>query len=259
MRHLFSKSTLLLAIALVFSSTTFASTLWIFPSIGPSDLSGSFAGYEANAAAGIQAGYLNIPGTANPAGISGTPTAYAPASGYIPPSALISTDPGFSWLGEANPLSPYNNEHGNSLFFGLAIESLTSKFIMKDVTFTLTIPGVFTTTQFDLSGVQFSGHTVGYSCTTPVPQDLSSPNCTVHNTAGGSDDTTPINFLFTSGIYISDTNGSVSDYRGPAISSAYQLTGASDAISTLQTVPEPGTFALLGLGVALALRFRRKR
>jgi len=259
MRRLLSKSTLLLAIFFVLSSTTFASTLWIFPSIGPADTSPSFAQYEQNAEIGIESGYRNAPGTVDSVG-SG-PTAYTPASDPINPYGLVSTS-GFSWMGTPNPSAPFDQEHGNSLFFGLAVDSFGSTFKMKDVSFAIDIPGVFSGTQ-DLSGVEFSSHTVGYTCAVQPtsPADLS--GCVAHNTAGGVgvDDNLDINFLFTSGIYVSDLDGNVSDYTGRTINSSYQLPGFPDANNTLSTsaVPEPGTFALLGLGLGFALRFRRKR
>jgi len=258
MGRLLSKSTLLLAIFLVFSSTTFASTLWIFPSIGPSDLSPSFGQYTVNAEAGLESGYINAPGTANPVG-SG-PTGYAPASDPISPYALVSTS-GFSWLGTPNPAPPFDQEQGNSLFFGLAVESFGTTFKMKDVTFSINIPGVFSGTS-DLSGVEFSTHTVGYTCAVQPVTSADLSNCVAHNTGGGVgvDDNLDINFLFTSGLYVSDLDGDPNTYQHKSVESGYQL-GVSNSDSTLATtaVPEPGTFALLGLGLGLALRLRRKR
>jgi hypothetical protein len=170
---------------------------------------------------------------------------------------------GVSWLGTPNPPFPFDQEHGNSLFFGLAVESFGSTFKMKDVTFSINI-GTFSGTS-DLSGVEFSAHTVGYTCLAPPLTSGDLSNCTAHNTAGGVgvDDDLDINFLFTSGLYVSDFEGDPQTYAHKTLQSGYQLpdsTNGGDS-STLSTsaVPEPGTFALLGVGLGLALRFRRKR
>lgn len=106
--------------ALQAASVTFSP---IFVSIGPNPAtSPSYAGYTANAQAGVMAGGQNVGGS-----ISATPTAFNVVNNInriptITEGDFIATDfP--SWLGIADLAAPFNNERGNSLFFSVEIKS----------------------------------------------------------------------------------------------------------------------------------------
>jgi len=257
MKSLLRRSAVLLGASLALSTLSFASTLFIYPSIGPGWSSPNGATYEANAAAAIQAGFIT-------GGIAGTPGYYSQVAGSGPVSAyaLISTDDGAgnffnSWMGNTSPTGNYSGEFGNSLYFGLRIESPGQAFTLANVGFTGdTVIGE------SLAGVVFSSHTIG--CVDAL--------CVTYydGSAGHTgDDTTSINYLFTSGfsIYglagdIPTLNATFNAFSGQSVSQKYTLSLYGNE-STLQTVniasvPEPGTIVLFGIGLS-ALIVARKR
>jgi hypothetical protein len=100
----------------------------IYVSIGPNpNTSPSYGGYTANAQAGVAARGQNEGGTILPGQVGSSPTAFNLIGGVnriptISESDIIGTSfP--SWLGWANPATPFNNETGNYLYFSIEITS----------------------------------------------------------------------------------------------------------------------------------------
>ena len=104
-----------LAVALI-AQAAFAGdiTIDVIPTLAPNaDGSPSFPTWTTNA--------LNaLTSDATSSGTAGTPSFYQALSGPVDASQTIVT--GFnSWLGQVNPASPYDQESGNRMTFGVAI------------------------------------------------------------------------------------------------------------------------------------------
>jgi hypothetical protein len=267
MQPLLRRSAVLLGAFLALSTLSFASTLFIYPSIGPSGVSTYLNAYEDAAATALTQG-------ATSGGVAGTPGYYAPATNPISSYGLIETynSPGnfFSWMGNLNPAvnfgAAYAAEYGNDLYFGVYVNSDTS-FNLGDVGFT------GDTINTTLAGVVFSSHTIGgVGCTgVNTPGFNYQTDCTSYfdgTPLHTGNDTTPINFLWSSGVAIwanastpAELRALAAAFDGQSITQEYTLGGDSSGPVTLQVVtpvPEPGTVMLFGLGLGAAI-FARKR
>lgn len=246
-----------------------APTITIVPSIGPVPVSTSYTTYNQNALTAL----LN---NANTQGLAGAGQ-YNRLSGPINPAHIIDTTGAFnSWLGIANPAIPFENEFGNNLYFGYRVvgangaDTFTlSDFVVNDSLFlTPTDRITFNTETYD--GQFFLGVQYG-----------------ANGALGGGDDillnsgqagTTAVNALFYRGYAFwanfsssTGTNAeqlaaytqSLSDYFGTQPTQG--ITGeiknvASGSFETAFTssIPEPSTYALMGLGL-IVLAYVRHR
>ena len=100
----------------------------VYVSIGPNpNTSPSYGGYTINAQTGVLALGQNEGGTIVPGQPGSSPTAFNLVDNVnriptITPADIIATSfP--SWLGTADPPSPFNNETGNAVFFSIEITS----------------------------------------------------------------------------------------------------------------------------------------
>jgi hypothetical protein len=103
-------------------------TVEVIPALAPNaDGSPSWEGWEANA-------LLALETSASAVGTPGTPTYYQSLSGPVDASETIVT--GFnSWLGVADPGAPYDQESGNRMTFGLAINGNGTQFSISELGF----------------------------------------------------------------------------------------------------------------------------
>jgi len=252
-----------------------APTITIIPSIGPVPVSPNYNTYNSNALTAL----LN---NATSFGVAG-PGQYNRLTGLIDPSHIIDTTGAFnSWLGVANPAAPFNSEFGNRLYFGMRVlgangaDTFTlNDLIVNNSIFTSpTIPVTFNTSSdtYDgtfILGVQYGGN----------------------GALGGGDDVlinsnesrfTPVNALFYRGFYfaagfdpsdpaytgtdaqrLTAFANDVRDYIAGEPSQGItgeikNLAAGSFETSFTSSIPEPSTYALMGLGL-IVLAFARHR
>jgi len=242
------------ALMLLASMVSFGGTITvtIVASIGPAPTSSSLQQYENNAEMALQNGDTTF-GTIN------TPTYYSQVGGTINPLGFITTTYN-SWLGTMNPASPYNNEFGNAVFFGLtAVASGGATFDMNDINFLLS--GSPST---PLAPQLFDSNTVGFAGPGQTNEVFTSGNAT-------TDDSAALTSFYTSGIF-ADTvvndpttvaNVIATELEGPAAASYTVMGNATTGTEEITfnvpaSVPEPSTFVFLGLGLAAMAGLRRR-
>lgn len=237
-----------------------APLLYIDPSIGPDPfLSTSFDLYSADALWALQHNLSSF-------GAVG-PGYYSQLSGFFTPNEVIGTN-FYSWMGQAPPPPLYATETGNMLYYGLVIYGNGTEFTLSDITFNDDFYGNIGPTEL-LANVAFGARLIGINY---------GPN----GVPGGGDDiiyngtvavgtpSTLLDALYFSGFgdqfYVDDPTKLASDIAD--ISNAccaystgtYTLTvgGHTFVIEGTLNTPEPGTVALVGLGLALAGVLRKR-
>jgi len=242
---------LFLASAAAFSATI---TVTIIPSIGPGPDGppADITSYENNAEHAIENNLTTFGGSG--------PTGYSQVSGSINPLGFIDTPTYFSWLGTVNPASPFDQQHGNAVYFGLSAVSSDpgTTFTINDIAF------AFNGCCDNLSPILFNSHNVGYNnSATPI---TSSGNA-------ATDDAVALTSFYTSGIEVnvvssnpSDRQGWIDALSGNGQSASYFVGNFSGTVTfdvpdtQLSGTPEPQTFAMMGLGlIGLAGLRRRSR
>jgi hypothetical protein len=244
----FMRAARILALVSLVAAVSFGGTITvdITASIGPSPTSPNLQAYENNAETALQDG-LTTEGTLN------TPAYYSQVSGTINPLGFITTSYN-SWLGTVNPGGAYSAETGNAVYFGLAVTDSGGTFDIDDISFFLTGTGVT-----DLAGaLQFDSNTVGFN------------GVAEYNTTFGSaavDDSTPLTSFYYSGIHSdsvatdpSQVAGIIASLESTGDVASYTVDGTTAQITfnVGSSTPEPGTFAVVGLGLAALAGVRRR-
>jgi len=273
MRYVTAVAALGLLLAVTGTAEATGITLDVYPSSAPNAYgSPSWAQYMANALNSLENGLGNVGDR------STDPTAYEIAPPVIEPGEIAVTSFN-SWRGQINPPSPFDNEYGNRMHFGLhAYGDGTTQFALEDLTFEMhsTDPG---------DSLAFSGDFIAYNYngTSRYGIDWGSDDA-----KGGGDDT-----VYTSGngttlvdelVYVGVGNAwwpggdaadpsnppegaqaAMDDYVawvtsiGPEVSCTYEINGYTGSAS-VDVVPEPVTMAGLMLGIgALGGYIRRRR
>lgn len=107
------KTQLITSFLVIINTHLSAQTITIIPHVAPSAQSASWTAYRDNALIGIEQN--------RSVGASG-PTVFVPLSdSALGTAGMLSLTPFPSWLGDANPPLPFNNERGSRLFFGVGI------------------------------------------------------------------------------------------------------------------------------------------
>jgi len=260
MRDLFRQPGRVLALLLLASSAAFSGVVQItvVASVGPTtDTSGLLNTYLSNAEYALQHGLTSY-------GTPDTPGYYTAATNPIYAGSIITTTFA-SWLASALPTGAYANENGNELYFGVSIVSSVA-FTMAQVLYSGSL-----FTGGDLSDLCFNSHTVG-SLGGVLATHTADPNCGTG--VATIDAAKPIDSFWYSGVSLVDPTviTSAADLAaelalvdGTAGDVTYTLTEATGAIAgsatatfDLVAVPEPGTYALIGLGFGLMLSLRKK-
>jgi len=244
-----------------------APLLYIAPSIGPDPfLSTSFDLYSADALWALQHNLSSF-------GVVG-PGYYSQLGGFFTPNEVIGTN-FYSWLGQAPPPPLYASEYGNMLYYGLVIYGNGTQFTLSDITFNDDFYGNIGPTEL-LANVAFGARLIGI-------------NYGPDGVPGGGDDTiyngtvaigtpsTLLDALYFSGFgdqfYVAGQGSLAANQTALADAIAeinnaccaystgtYTLTlgGHAFVIEGTLNTPEPGTVALVGLGLALAGVFRKR-
>ena len=250
-----------------------APTITIIPSIGPVSSSPNYSTYIQNAMQALQSDPTLPVGVG--AGL------YSRATTPINPSHIIDTTNYFtSWLGLANPTGAFSGEFGNALYFGLRVVGANGAdtFTLNDL---IINDSLFITPtvqlRYDTATDTYDGNFV------------LGVNYGGDGALGGSDDSfvtggasrfTPVNALFCNCYYLNYEfdpaspgatdaarlaafAGSLSNYIGGLPSQGFtgEIKGlASGSFETVFTnsIPEPSTYALMGLGLVV-LAFVRHR
>lgn len=257
-----------------------APVITVIPSIGPSSAPGvgSTADYNANALLAL------FQGLTSSSAFGTAPSFYTQVSGPVPANQVIETTSFNSWLGIANPASPFNNEFGNNLYFGVAIRGGTETFSLRNLvysdnsgfpTFSYdvesydsrfrayldngTTAGVLDAgdTQVALNAdgstlvnyLFFRGASLFYS---PLGVDGDDPQTRLNNTVAALNGGLPISF--TGGYCLSSTPGDLSCADGGLTTATATLSAGAIGAE----IPEPSTYGLMGLGLA-ALAYARRR
>jgi len=254
-----------------------APVITVVPSIGPGFGSPSDAQYALNALTGLQA-------PPNSVG-SGAATYTRLLGGSVLPNQIISTGDFNNWLGIAAPNALFNAEFGNALYFGLTIVNTAAKFSLSQLVyednFATYDPANFTNAPLYFNTADpadtYSGSTIiGIDFVDGI---AGNGNDIVYST--GQANTTLVNALFYRGVNGAfglfpgvGTNQQRLNESAAAISSQpITLTGTycltptpgqgscaqlPQGSASVSVVPEPGTYALFGAGLA-ALAFVRRR
>jgi len=256
-----------------------APVITVIPSIGPSSAPGvgSTADYNLNALTALAGGLTS-------SSIGSAPSHYTQVSGPVPANSVIETTFN-SWLGVASPAAPFDNEFGNNLYFGLSIISGSSSFSLRNLVFS---------DNLGLGGVPFSFDVESYDSRFLAYIDNGNGTFDPGDTqvAQGADGTTAVNYLFYRGVGVffeplgadgdnpqtrlNDTIASLNGNLPVALTGGYclsaeagdlscadgSLTSATVNLSSAAVgggeIPEPSTYALMGLGLA-ALAYARRR
>ncbi len=248
----FMRAARILALVSLVAVASFGSTLTIdiVASIGPSPTSPNLRAYENNAETALQNGLTTE-------GAIGMPSYYSQVSGTINPLGFITTTYN-SWLGTVNPGGTYSAETGNAVYFGLAVTDSGGTFDINDISFFLTGDGTI-----DLGtageGAQFDSNTVGFN------------GVTEYNSTFGSaavDDSTALTSFYYSGLSSntiatvpSQVAGIIASLESTGDVASYTVQGNTTQITFnvgSSSTPEPGTCAVLGLGLAAMAGLRRR-
>ena len=251
------------------SAYSMALTIDIRPSSAPNVFgSPSWNTHQSNALNSLENGLGNI-GDRNT-----SPTAYEILNGeYMAGDVMVTS--GNSWRGQANPAAPFDQEHGNRLHFGLHLfGDGVVQFKLEDLNFAITSSDAALNFAGNFSGLSFNGTSrIGI-------------HWGADRAKGGGDDTVYVagngTTLIDEMVYVGVGNAYWPDFtpgpdlqadidstinylktNKPVIMGEYSIVG-TDKITyrnkeTLVFVPEPGTLALFGLGLAGIGIARRKR
>ncbi|MFM9873124.1 MAG: PEP-CTERM sorting domain-containing protein [Fimbriimonadaceae bacterium] len=259
------KSLLVLATMFAVASAN-AYQIDVYASAAPNAFgSANWGGYVSNALTAIEGGL----GTYGAAG----PTQF---NNYAGETHLVSENiaTGYtSWLGNANPSAPFNNELGTRWHFGVRVLGQGSQFTLQNLTYNMT--------SVEQPSLNFSGNFVGatYSPTRYgidyVDGIKGNGNDIIYSTGNG---TTLVDELVYVGVgnafasYVTDpgaTNqdkldGVVASIAGYTLTTQYGLdfgagnVATGSAFTNFQAVPEPATMSLIGLGALALIRKKRK-
>lgn len=141
---------------LAVGSTASAVSLTVVPSSAPNFFgSPSWAAYQSNALNSLENGLGNI-------GDRDTdPTAYEITGAKILHGDIIVTNFN-SWRGEIGPSSPFDNEHGNRLHFGLHVLGEGTQFRLEDLSYDITSSdGNFLAFAGSFAGLSYSSSRIG--------------------------------------------------------------------------------------------------
>jgi hypothetical protein len=257
---------LFLAVAMAYG----APVITICPSVAPNAYAGasSYAAYAASAIAGLSTGACT-----NEGGDRATnPAAYNVVSSFAPGDAMVSSFP--MWEGLMNPAAPFNNEYGNRITFGMIIDGGGTKISLSELTFTMS-----SSDPADVLG--YSDNYLDYNYNATHVGVINGPGGPTFVTSGS--DTALVDEILMVGVGNAlwpgiDANGnplppdqwaqSITDTAGYissemlSVSMSYTLTGPGFTVTandTIGEVPEPGTLALMSLGLSSALVAFRKR
>jgi hypothetical protein len=257
-----------------------APVITVIPSVGPSSLAGSAANYDANALLALRNGLSSTSTNGGP----GSASVYNALVGLASANQVIDTFGAFnSWLGVASPASPFNNEFGNNLYFGLRVIGGTDTFSLSQLVYTDNLaiydPSLAGTTPFSFNGDNYDSRFLAFldNGTTPGTLDAGDSQVAL-NTAG----TTAVNYLFYRGVptfftpvagannqqALNNTIAAIDANRPLNLTASYCLATTSGSLTCgpvsgqasagVGEIPEPSTYALMGLGLA-ALAYVRRR
>ncbi len=257
-----------------------APVITVIPSIGPSSAPGvgSAPDYDANALQAL------VQGLTSNSTFGTAPSFYTTVSGPVSANQVIDTAFAFnSWLGVASPGSPFANEYGNNLYFGLKIMGGAESFTLSQLVYSDNFgdyePSLAGTTPFSFNGDNYDSRFIAYLDDGTTSGTLDAGDSLVAQDTLGS---AAVNYLFyrgVSGFFLPLGGGSnqesldntvaaignglpvnltatycLADSAGSTVCGA--ATGSASA--SLSAIPEPSTYALMGLGLA-ALAYARRR
>lgn len=253
-----------------------APTITVIPSIGPSSVAASGVTYDANALQALRQGLTTF-------GTAGTPGFYGQLTGDASANQVIDTFGLFnSWLGIANPSTPFENEYGNNLYFGVVINGGLQSFSLSQLVYEDNLatydPSLIGTTPFSFNGDTYDSRFLAF-----VDDGNGVLDGADSQVALNADGSTLVNYLFYRGIptfflplkgatdqeALDNTVAALNANAPLAITASYCLAdtpgstdcGAASGRASAVVggeIPEPSTYALMGLGLA-ALAYVRRR